>query len=227
MFNLLWGVGFVAVNFALFLVCYRLFGKNGLYTWIGAATLLANIQVVKTIEIFGIVMTLGNTIYATIYLTTDLLNEKYGEKEARKAVWFGFFTMIMSLVIMQMVLYFKPGAEDFSQDALKTIFGITPRIVLGSLCAYFVSQFLDVRIFSRLKVAYPSRSQLWIRNNGSTGISQLVDTLIFSSIAFIGLYPWDVFWEIAITTYVLKFVISAASTPVIYLARSFKFADER
>ncbi|MFC3802979.1 queuosine precursor transporter [Cohnella sp. GCM10012308] len=227
MFNLLWGVGFVAVNFALFLVCYRLFGKNGLYTWIGAATLLANIQVVKTIEIFGIVMTLGNTIYATIYLTTDLLNEKYGEKEARKAVWFGFFTMIMSLVIMQMVLYFKPGADDFSQDALKTIFGITPRIVLGSLCAYFVSQFLDVRIFSRLKVAYPSRSQLWIRNNGSTGISQLVDTLIFSSIAFIGLYPWDVFWEIAITTYVLKFVISAASTPVIYLARSFKFADER
>ncbi|MDG0792623.1 queuosine precursor transporter [Cohnella ginsengisoli] len=227
MFNLLWGVGFVAVNFALFLVCYRLFGKNGLYTWIGAATLLANIQVVKTIEIFGIVMTLGNTIYATIYLTTDLLNEKYGEKEARKAVWFGFFTMIMSLVIMQMVLHFKPGADDFSQEALHTIFGITPRIVLGSLCAYFVSQFLDVRIFSRLKVAYPSRSQLWIRNNGSTGLSQLVDTLIFSSIAFIGLYPWDVWWEIAITTYVLKFVISAASTPVIYWARSFKFADER
>ncbi|WP_217592801.1 queuosine precursor transporter [Cohnella sp. GbtcB17] len=227
MFNLLWGVGFVAVNFALFLVCYRLFGKNGLYTWIGAATLLANIQVVKTIEIFGIVMTLGNTIYATIYLTTDLLNEKYGEKEARKAVWFGFFTMIMSLIIMQMVLHFKSGAEDFSQDALQTIFGTTPRIVLGSLCAYFVSQFLDVRIFSRLKVAYPNRSQLWIRNNGSTGLSQLVDTLIFSSIAFIGLYPWDVWWEIAITTYVLKFVISAASTPVIYLARSFKFADER
>lgn len=230
MFNLLWGVGFVAVNFALFLVCYRLFGKNGLYTWIGAATLLANIQVVKTIEIFGIVMTLGNTIYATIYLTTDLLNEKYGEKEARKAVWFGFFTMIMSLVIMQMVLHFKPAGDDFSQQAqgaMETLFGITPRIVLGSLCAYFVSQFLDVRIFSRLKVAYPNRSQLWIRNNGSTGLSQLVDTLIFSSIAFIGLYPWDVWWEIAITTYVLKFIISAASTPVIYWARSFEFAGER
>lgn len=230
MFNLLWGVGFVAVNFALFLVCYRLLGKNGLYAWIGAATLLANIQVVKTIEIFGIVMTLGNTIYATIYLTTDLLNEKYGEKEARKAVWFGFFTMIMSLIIMQMVLAFKPAGDDFSQEAqaaLHTIFGLTPRIALGSLCAYFISQFLDVRIFSRLKVAYPNRSQLWIRNNGSTGLSQLIDTLVFCSIAFIGIYPWDVWWEIAITTYVLKFVISAASTPVIYLARSFKFADER
>lgn len=170
-------------------------------------------------------MTLGNTIYATIYLTTDLLNEKYGEKEARKAVWFGFFTMIMSLILMQMVLVFKPGADDISQKALETIFGLTPRIALGSLCAYFVSQFLDVRIFSRLKVKYPSRSQLWIRNNGSTGLSQLIDTLVFSSIAFIGIYPWDVWWQIALTTYVLKFVISAASTPVIYIARNFKFSE--
>jgi len=226
MFNLVWGVFFVLVNFALFLACYRLLGKNGLYAWIGGATVLANIQVVKTFEIFGIVMTLGNTIYATIYLTTDLLNEKYGEKEARKAVWFGFFTMIMSLILMQMVLAFKPGADDISQEALETIFGLTPRIALGSLCAYFVSQFLDVRIFSRLKVKYPSRSQLWIRNNGSTGLSQLVDTLVFSSIAFIGIYPWDVWWQIALTTYVLKFVISAASTPVIYLARNFKFGEE-
>lgn len=225
MFNFFWGVFFVLVNFALFLACYRLLGKNGLYAWIGGATVLANIQVVKTIEMFGITMTLGNAIYATIYLTTDLLNEKYGEKEARKAVWFGFFTMIMSLVLMQMVLVFKPGPDDISQAALKTIFGLTPRIALGSLCAYFVSQFLDVRIFSRLKVKYPSRSQLWIRNNGSTGLSQLVDTLVFSSIAFIGIYPWDVWWQIALTTYVLKFVISVASTPVIYIARNFKFAE--
>lgn len=225
MFNFFWGVFFVLVNFALFLACYRLLGKNGLYAWIGGATVLANIQVVKTIEMFGITMTLGNTIYATIYLTTDLLNEKYGEKEARKAVWFGFFTMIMSLVLMQMVLVFKPGPDDISQAALQKIFGLTPRIALGSLCAYFVSQFLDVRIFSRLKVKYPSRSQLWIRNNGSTGLSQLVDTLVFSSIAFIGIYPWDVWWQIALTTYVLKFVISVASTPVIYIARNFKFAE--
>ncbi|MBB6730207.1 queuosine precursor transporter [Cohnella zeiphila] len=231
MFNFLWGVLFVIVNFALFLACYRLLGKNGLYAWIGAATVLANIQVVKTIGMFGIVMTLGNTIYATIYLTTDLLNEKYGEKEARKAVWFGFFAMILSLIVMQMALAFKPASDEISQqaqDSLRFIFGMTPRIALGSLCAYFVSQFLDVRIFSRLKVAYPNRSQLWIRNNGSTGLSQLVDTLVFSSIAFIGVYSWDVWWQIALTTYVLKFVISVASTPVIYIARSFKFeADAR
>ena len=226
MFNFLWGVLFVIVNFALFLACYRMLGKNGLYAWIGAATVLANVQVVKSIEMFGIAMTLGNTIYTTIYLTSDLLNEKYGEKEARKAVWFGFFTMLMSLIMMQMVLKFEPGTEDFSQESLETIFGLMPRIALGSLAAYFISQFLDVKIFSKLKQAFPGRGQLWIRNNGRTALSQLVDTLVFTSIAFIGEYSWTVWCEIALTTYVLKFVISVASTPIIYIARSFKFKEE-
>jgi hypothetical protein len=226
MFNVLWGALFVVVNFALFLACYRLFGKNGLYAWIGAATVLANIQVVKTIEIFGIVATLGNTIYATIYLTTDLLNEKYGEKEARKAVWFGFFTLVMSMILMQMALKFVPQQSDISQEALETIFGLMPRLALGSLTAYFVSQFLDVRLFSKLKKAYPGRNQLWIRNNGSSLLSQLVDTLVFASIAFAGVYSWSVWWQIVLSTYLLKFIVSAASTPVIYAARNFKFKEE-
>ncbi|WP_019005672.1 queuosine precursor transporter [Cohnella laeviribosi] len=226
MFNVLWGALFVVVNFALFLACYRLFGKNGLYAWIGAATVLANIQVVKTIEIFGIVATLGNTIYATIYLTTDLLNEKYGEKEARKAVWFGFFTLVMSMILMQMALKFVPQESDISQEALETIFGLMPRLALASLTAYFVSQFLDVRLFSKLKKAYPGRNQLWIRNNGSSLLSQLVDTLVFASIAFAGVYSWSVWWQIVLSTYLLKFIVSAASTPVIYAARNFKFKEE-
>jgi uncharacterized integral membrane protein (TIGR00697 family) len=227
MFNLGWGVLFVLVNFALFLVCYRLFGKQGLYAWIAAAVILANIQVVKTIGMFGFVMTLGNTMYGTIYLTTDLLNEKYGEKEAKRAVWFGFFFLLMSTVIMQLVLVFKDfDAGIPAQAALETIFGLAPRIALGSLTAYLVSQFLDVRLFSKLKVKYPTRSQLWIRNNGSTSVSQLVDTLVFCTIAFAGVFDWNVWWDIVITTYVIKFVISVASTPVIYWARSFKFKDE-
>lgn len=225
MFNFGWGVLFVLVNFALFLVCYRLFGKQGLYAWVAAAVIIANIQVVKTFELFGFVMTLGNTMYATIYLTTDLINEKYGEKDARRAVWFGFFILIMTTVLMQMALVFEPSEADIAQSSLETIFGLMPRIALASLTAYLISQYLDVKLFSRIRVKYPSRSQLWIRNNGSTSVSQLVDTLIFCSIAFINVYPWAVWWDIVLTTYVLKFIISAASTPVIYWARSFKFKD--
>lgn len=226
MFNLGWGICFVAVNFALFLLCYRLFGKNGLYAWIGAAVVLANIQVVKTIEIMGLVMTLGNTIYGTVYLTTDLINEKYGKQEARKAVWFGFFVLLMSMIMMQMVLKFEPQESDIAQGAMETLFGLMPRIALGSICAYVVSQTLDVHIFSRLKVRFPGRNQLWIRLNGSIGLSQLTDTLIFTSVAFAGVYTREVWLQIAVSTYLIKFVISLACTPVIYIARSFRFPDE-
>ncbi len=227
MYNLLWGVAFVLVHFAMFLICYRLFGKNGLYAWIGAATILANIQVVKTIEMATLVMTLGNTMYATIYLTTDLLNEKYGLKEAKKAVWFGFFTLIMTIVIMQMAIQFEPQADDVAQASFETLFGLMPQIALGSLAAYLVSQFLDVRIFAMLKRWFPKPHQLYIRNNGSTLISQLVDTAVFCTIAFATLYPWAIWWEIFLTTYIIKFVVSIAATPVLYIARSFTFKDEK
>lgn len=227
MFNLLWGILFVIVNFAFFLICYRLFGKKGLYAWVGVATVIANIQVAKTIEMpFGIVMTLGNTMYVTLYMTSDLLNEKYGRAEARNAVWFGFFTLLMTTAIMQMVLVFEPQETDIAQSSLETIFGMMPRLALGSLTAYFISQFLDVRLYSWIRKYYGSSRQLWIRSNGSTMVSSFVDTLIFCTIAFAGLYDLKVWTEILLTTYLSKFLLTGAGTPILYIARSFSFAEE-
>lgn len=227
MFNFVWGIVYVLVNFSLFLLCYRLFGKKGLYAWIGVATVIANIQVTKTIDMFGIVMTLGNTMYVSLYMTSDLLNERYGKEEARKAVWFGFFTLLMTTVIMQMALLFTPAEGDFAQDSLKNIFGLMPRLALGSLTAYFVSQFLDVRLYSWIRKFYPKPEHFWIRNNGSTMISSFVDTLIFCLIAFsIPGYGWNVWLEILFTTYIIKFVLTAVGTPFLYKARTFKFTDE-
>lgn len=198
-----------------------------MYAWVGIATVIANIQVAKTIAMpFDIVMTLGNTMYVTLYMTSDLLNEKYGRAEARKAVWFGFFTLLMTTVIMQMVLVFKPQETDIAQSSLETIFGLMPRLALGSLTAYFISQFLDVRLYSWIRKYYSTSSQLWIRSNGSTMISSFVDTLIFCTIAFAGLYNWSVWFEILLTTYLAKFLLTAVSTPILYIARTFTFAED-
>ncbi|WP_337101637.1 queuosine precursor transporter [Paenibacillus sp. YIM B09110] len=231
MFNLWFGALFMIIHFTLFLISYRMFGKIGIYAWIGMATVLANIQVVKTVELpLGIIITLGNTMYGTIYLASDLLNEKYGEKAAKKAVWFGFFTLVATTVIMQMALLFEPVQEPFPlevQGSLETLFGLLPRIALGSLCAYFVSQFLDVKIYTVLKRMFPAQNKLWIRNNGSTLVSQLVDTLIFCTIAFAGEYESDVWLSIFLSTYIIKFIVSLVSTPFLYAARSFTFKEER
>ncbi|MNZ69525.1 hypothetical protein D3C78_878270 [compost metagenome] len=226
MFNIGWGIFYVLINFCCFLICYKWFGKKGLYAWIGVATVIANIQVVKTIEMFGIVMTLGNTMYVSLYLTSDLLNEKFGRQEAKKAVWFGFFTLIMTTILMQMVLVFEPQETDIAQSSLQTIFGLMPRLALGSLTAYFVSQFLDVRLYAWIRKFYPKRNQLWIRNNGSTMISSFVDTLIFCSIAFIGEYSFNIWLEILFTTYIIKFVLTAVGTPFLYIARSFHHEED-
>src|SRR5690606_2374395 len=196
---------------------YKFFGKTGLFAWVAISTVLANIQVTKTIEIIGLTATLGNSLYASTFLATDILNEKYGKKEAKKAVWLGFSSLLIMVLVMQFGIKFIPAESDFAQGSLETVFGLIPQIAIGSMVAYLTSQHLDVIIFSALRRMFPKDSQFWIRNNGSTLTSQLLDTLIFTSIAFWGVFPFDVWLQIFISTYVLKFVVSIMSTPFGYL----------
>lgn len=210
---------FALVNFSLLLIFYRLFGKMGLFVWIGMATVIANIQVLKTVELFGLTATLGNIIYGSAYLATDILNEKYSKSDAKKAVWLGFSSLIAMTIMMQIALVFEPGQSDFTQGALETLFGLIPQIALGSMAAYIVSQYFDVWIYDKFRNLFPSTSHLWIRNNGSTMISQLLDTIVFCSIAFYGQYPFDIWLEIFVTTYVIKLVVALIDTPFMYIAK--------
>lgn len=227
MFNEVLGLGFAILNMIFVLIMYKFFGRTGLFVWVGFATVLANIQVVKLIEIFGLTATLGNAVYGSIFLVTDILNEKYGKQEAKKAVWLGFSSLIMMMIIMQVVLLFEAAPDDFAQQSLATIFALIPRIALGSMIAYIISQYTDVLIFSFLRRVLPSDGAFWIRNNGSTMLSQLLDTLIFTSIAFMGVYPADIWISIFISTYVLKFLVSIVGTPFGYMAKRITPLDEK
>ena len=89
--EILWLVMLLA-NFFLIILAYKLFGKWGLIMWIPISVIVANIQVIQTVELFGLVATLGNIVYASSFLVTDILSENYGKKEAQKAVWIGFYS---------------------------------------------------------------------------------------------------------------------------------------
>lgn len=143
------------VNFGGILLFYRLMGKTGLYIWTAIATIIANIQVLKTVELFGFVATLGNIVYGTTFLVTDILSENYGKKDARKSVYVGFLSLIVMTVMMQLALYFKPDQSDFAQGALETIFSIMPRIVIASLTAYWLSQLHDIWAYHLWKNKLP------------------------------------------------------------------------
>lgn len=213
---------FALVNFALVVGIYAQFGKTGLYAWVTIGIILANIQVTKNIELFGLTATLGNIMYGTIFLVTDAINELYGVKEAKKAVYLGFAVMLSTLVIMQIALLFEPTSWDEGHSALAYTFGLLPRIAVGSILAYIISQWVDVYLYDRIR---QRNLPLWLRNNGSTLLSQLIDTSIFVPIAFIGLYSSADVIEIAITTYLIKVLVAVADTPFLYIMKKIPLRD--
>jgi len=227
--ELLW-ILLMIVNFIGITLAYRFFGRNGLYGWMAMAIIIANIQVMKTIGIFGLVTALGNIVYGTTFLATDILCENYSKKEARKAVWIGFFTLIAATVIMQICLLFIPHESDTLSPALEQIFGLLPRITIASLTAYIISQLHDVWIFNIWKKAFKGK-HLWFRNNLSTMTSQLIDNIIFTWIAFVGLFglfgwervfDWSIIFQIFIVSYILKWIVAVFDTPFVYLSRRIK-----
>ncbi|HDQ14139.1 MAG TPA: VUT family protein, partial [Sediminispirochaeta sp.] len=130
----------LVLNFGAIIGVYRLWGRLGLYIWVPVAVIVANIQVTKTVELFGITATLGNIVYASSFLVTDILSENYGTRAAARAVGIGFFTLILAVVLMNLALWFEPAPEDFAHQSLSTVFAFLPRIVLASLLAYGISQ---------------------------------------------------------------------------------------
>ena len=222
MFNLYFGLAFIIINLIMLLGFYKLFGKTGLFVWIAVSSIIANIQVNKSIELIGLTATLGNSVYGSIFLATDILNEKYGVKDANRSVIFGFSASIVMLVTMSLSLIFVPSVNDYAQDALVTLFNPAIRIVLGSLLAYLVAQFLDIKLFNIVKKRLPGDKFMWVRNNVSTILSQSVDTLIFVTIAFLFVYETPILIQIYISTFVFKVIIALIDTPFLYIAKKIK-----
>jgi len=135
-FNNLLGLVSALVALSLTVVVFRFFGRDGLYAMVVAAVIIANIQVTKTVVLFGLTATLGNVLYGSVFLATDVLSEVYGTREARRCVWLGFVAMVLTVIWMQFALWYVPGPEDFAHDALSTVFGLMPRVAAGSLLAY-------------------------------------------------------------------------------------------
>lgn len=216
--NLWLWVLFLVLDMGLTVAVFKFFGKKGLYAVIAMNIIIANIQVTKTVEILGWVMTLGNVLYGSIFFCTDILNEIYGKKEAQRAVWLGFFVLVISTLYMQIALWFLPHSSDFAHPFLEGIFSLMPRIVAGSLIAYIISQTHDVWAFNFWKKRLKGKF-LWFRNNASTMISQGLDSVIFCVIAFWGLWSFEIWVSVLITTYVMKFLVAVADTPFLYIAK--------
>ena len=207
-------------------ILYRFFGKAGLQVAIATAIILANLQGPKLTIIFGLQTSLGVIFYSSIFFATDVLNENYGRKEADKAVHMGFAVSVIILLMMSLALMFQPSTRpetaEFSSDihnAFQTIVSFTPRFIAGSLLAYYVSQRFDVWAFHKIRQITGER-WLWLRNNLSTMTSQVIDTLIYSLVAWWGIVSLGEALMLGAAKYIFKIAIAIIDTAFIYWARA-------
>ena len=207
------------------LLLYRFFGKVGLQVAIAVAIILANLQGPKLTMIFGVETSLGVIFYSSIFFATDVLSENYGREEANKAVRMGFAVSIIVLVMMSLALMYQPSTNPktagFSNEihgAFATIVDYTPRFIFGSLLAYYISQSFDVWAFHKIK-QWTGTRWLWLRNNLSTMASQMLDTLIYSLVAWWGLVDLKTALALGAAKYGFKLVIAMIDTVFIYWAR--------
>jgi uncharacterized integral membrane protein (TIGR00697 family) len=222
--ELLWLTTLIA-DLGCTLLLYRFFGKAGLQVAIALAIVLANLQGPKLTIIFGLQTSLGVIFYSSIFFATDVLSENYGRDAANKAVRMGFAVSVIVLLMLSLALLYlpssKPETAEFSASihaAFATIVDFTPRFIFGSLLAYFISQHFDVWAFHKIKSLTGER-WLWLRNNGSTLGSQVVDTAIYSLVAWWGIVDLKTALALGAAKYVFKVAIAAIDTVFIYWAR--------
>ena len=220
-------IGSVVLIYGTVLVAYRVFGKIGMYIMTVIATILANIEVLMLVDGFGMEQTLGNVMFASTYLVTDILSENEGKKSANKAVWLGVFTAVVMLIFTQYWLFYSPAESDWAHEHITAIFSSTPRLLAASFIGYVISQQFDVWLYHKWwdfteKKTGESKGFLWLRNNGSTLVSQFINTIIFTTVAFFGVYDIKTFISIMISSYVIYIFTSLLDTPIVYIARWMK-----
>ncbi|MDQ6609325.1 MAG: queuosine precursor transporter [Bacteroidota bacterium] len=172
-------------------------------------------------------LTCGVLLWPLEFVITDIVNEYYGPKAVRR-ISFTAVALISYAFLMYFLAIGVPPADfwigsgkangiDNMQTSFNAIFGQGMRIIIGSLVAFLVSQFVDVYIFHKIKKITGDK-RIWLRATGSTVVSQLIDSYIVLFIAFSGVFSWQMILGIGMMNYCYKFTMALILTPVIVLA---------
>ncbi len=218
--NIVLGIISIIATFSIVVCMEKMFKKEGLYVWISIATIMANILVCKSIDILGLTASLGNVMFASIFLATDILSEKYDVKDSRKAVMLAIASQIIFILATTLAVSYIPSETDLSNESMKTLFSINARVSISSIVMFGASNMLDIYLFEKLKKKFPK--QLWLRNNVSTIISNCLENYFFVFFAFVGIYEYSTILSIATTTSILEIIIAICDTPFMYIAKKLK-----
>ncbi len=188
-----------------------------------------------SISIFGyelnFTMTAGVLLWPVVFVMTDIINEYYGKKGVRMLSYLAAGLITYSFIMIYLSIHLTPadwwlssqqtaGVDDM-QKSFNAIFGQSNWIIVASLVAFLIGQFVDVAVFHKLR-KMTGENKIWLRATGSTLISQLIDSFVVLFIAFkIGAnWPLSQVLAIGVVNYTYKFFVAIALTPIVYLAHN-------
>ena len=169
------------------------------------------------IPVFGSVTFLAGVLFFPIsYLFGDVLTEVYGYARDRRVVWSGLAALVFASFMAAVVVHLPPAERwKSNQAAVEAIFGKTPRIVLASIIAFWCGSFVNSFVMAKMKL-WTNGRWLWTRIIGSTLCGELVDSVLFHTIAFMGLWPTEELVTVCVTQYILKSSWEIIATPLTY-----------
>ncbi|MDB5260657.1 MAG: hypothetical protein JWN37_888 [Candidatus Nomurabacteria bacterium] len=180
-----------------------------------AVLMVSNTVGSKLVEIGPFIFAGATFIFPLSYIFGDVLTEVYGYKESRKIVWAGFAVLILMTLCYVFVQYLPYPAFWQNQAAYEAILGATPRILVAGMIAYFIGEFANSYVLSRMKV-WSQGKYLWMRTIGSTIVGEGLDTTFFILIGFWGIIPNSAILTTIISGYLAKVLIEVVLTPVTY-----------
>ncbi len=182
--------------------------------------LISNIASTKIVDLRWFTFDAGTLLFPLSYIFGDILTEVYGYKKSRRVIWLGFFMALMMSVVFVVVGKLPPAPDWGNQAAYDAILGLTPRIVIASLIAYFCGAFSNSFVLAKMKILTKGR-WLWTRTIGSTVIGEFIDSILFVLIAFWGILPGSLLLTIIISNYIFKTAVEILFTPATYKIVSF------
>jgi uncharacterized integral membrane protein (TIGR00697 family) len=185
--------------------------------------LLSNIVAVKPVRILDFLrldLDSGTLLFPISYIFGDVLVEVYGYARSRRVIWMGFGFNLLAALLFWVIVMLPPSPEWKMQDAFAMILGQTPRVVAGSLIAFWCGEFVNSYVMAKMKI-WTGGQFLWTRTIGSTIVGQAVDTVLFQTIAFAGVWDTGLLLRVIVWNYTAKVLYEALATPLTYAVVGF------
>ena len=198
---------FIMAAYVCILLCANLIGPSKVAT--------------ISLPVVGVTDYVAGVLFFPIsYFFGDILTEVYGYGRDRRVVWAGFSALVFAAVMAATIVALPPASWWHNQPAVETVFGATPRIVAGSIIAFWCGSFANSYVLAKMKIVTRGR-WLWTRTIGSTAVGELVDSALFYTIAFYGTWETRHVVAVTMTQYVFKVVWEVLATPLTYVVVGF------